>query len=112
MVIVPLSSGSRSASSAARGNSGNSSRNSTPWCASEISPGRGGEPPPTSATALAVWCGARVGRRIHCASAKRLRQAGDRRALQRLVTSIAGSRPAKRCASIDLPEPGGPTISS
>ena len=55
----PVSSGSRSASSAARGNSGSSSRNSTPWWASEISPGRGGEPPPTSAAAEAVWCGAR-----------------------------------------------------
>jgi hypothetical protein len=72
MVIVPVSSGSRSASSAARGNSGNSSRNSTPWCASEISPGRGGEPPPTSATALAVWCGAQVGR---CASSAPARSA-------------------------------------
>ncbi|MOA69901.1 hypothetical protein D3C78_1983810 [compost metagenome] len=25
-------------------------------------------------------------------------------------TFIGGSRPAKRCASIDLPEPGSPTI--
>ena len=55
----PFSSGSRRASSALRGNSGSSSRNSTPPWASEISPGRGGEPPPTSATALAEWCGAR-----------------------------------------------------
>jgi hypothetical protein len=39
MVMRPVSSGSRKASSAARGNSGSSSRNSTPWCASEISPG-------------------------------------------------------------------------
>ena len=54
MVTVPLSSGWRKASSAARGNSGSSSRNSTPWCAREISPGRGGEPPPTSAIALDV----------------------------------------------------------
>ena len=71
----PVSSGSRSASSAARGNSGSSSRNSTPWCASEISPGRGGEPPPTSATALAVWCGARNGR---CRPARRRRSAPAR----------------------------------
>ena len=27
-------------------------------------------------------------------------------------TVMGGSRPAKRCASIDLPEPGGPTIST
>ena len=62
----PDSSGSRSASSDARANSGSSSRNSTPWCASETSPGRGGEPPPTSATDDALWCG-----RETCAVASR-----------------------------------------
>ena len=62
MWITPDSSGSRSTSRTRRSHSGNSSRNSTPWCASEISPGRGSLPPPTSATALAVWCGARNGR--------------------------------------------------
>jgi hypothetical protein len=54
MWIVPDSSGSRSTSSVRRSHSGSSSRNSTPWCASEISPGRGSLPPPTSATPLAV----------------------------------------------------------
>ena len=43
------------------GNSGSSSRNSTPLCASETSPGRGVVPPPASAVAEAVWCGARNG---------------------------------------------------
>ncbi len=62
IVMRPLSSGSRSTSSTWRLNSGSSSRKSTPWCASEISPGRGGDPPPTSATAEAVWCGARHSR--------------------------------------------------
>lgn len=38
-------------------NSGSSSRNNTPLCAREISPGCGDEPPPTSATSLIVWCG-------------------------------------------------------
>ena len=56
--MLLVSSGSRSASSALRGNSGSSSRNSTPPWARLISPGLGGEPPPTKATALAVWCGA------------------------------------------------------
>ncbi len=51
--------GSRSTSRVCRLHSGSSSRNSTPLCASEISPGRGYEPPPTSDTALAVWWGAR-----------------------------------------------------
>ncbi|MBI5450136.1 MAG: recombinase family protein [Gammaproteobacteria bacterium] len=39
--MVPDSSGSRSTSSTRRSNSGSSSRNSTPLCASEISPGAG-----------------------------------------------------------------------
>ena len=42
----------RSASSAARLNSGSSSRNSTPPCARVTSPGRIGSPPPISATSL------------------------------------------------------------
>ena len=58
-LMRPDSSGSRSTSSTLRANSGNSSRNSTPCIAIEISPGRGLLPPPTSATADAVWCGAR-----------------------------------------------------
>jgi len=50
IVTERSSSGSRSASIAWRANSGISSRNSTPLWASEISPGRGTAPPPTSAT--------------------------------------------------------------
>ncbi len=112
MRMWPLSSGSRRASSAARGNSGNSSRNSTPLCASEISPGLGGEPPPTSATALAVWWGEQVGRWPQRASAKR--PASDATAADSKASRVlmGGSRPAKRCASMDLPEPGGPTMST
>jgi site-specific DNA recombinase len=72
MVIVPDSSGSRSTSSTCRSNSGSSSRNNTPWCASEISPGRGWLPPPTRATPEAVWCGARNGRCFQRLSEKRL----------------------------------------
>ena len=53
MVMRPVSSGSRRASRATRGISGISSRNKTPAWAREISPGRGGEPPPTSAADVA-----------------------------------------------------------
>ena len=38
-------------------NSGNSSRNKTPLCAKEISPGCGLDPPPTKAISEMVWCG-------------------------------------------------------
>ena len=47
IVTRPSSSGWRSASTAARPNSGSSSRNRTPRCASVSSPGRGRAPPPT-----------------------------------------------------------------
>ena len=57
--------GSRSDSSTRRLNSGNSSRNRTPLCARDISPGLGSVPPPTRAAADAVWCGALNGRTRH-----------------------------------------------
>ena len=56
------SKGWRSTSKTFLSNSGSSSKNKTPKCAKVISPGLGYEPPPTNATAEAVWCGARKGR--------------------------------------------------
>jgi hypothetical protein len=111
MVMWPVSSGSRSASSAARGNSGSSSRNSTPPCASEISPGRGGEPPPTRP------------RRWPSGAARAPAAGPSARGRSRPARLAGGALPAprprhgrqqagRRCASIDLPVPGGPTISS
>ena len=44
----PSSKGCRKASKVARSNSGNSSKNKTPRWASDISPGVGCDPPPTS----------------------------------------------------------------
>ena len=59
IAIVPDSSGWRSTSSTADGNSGASSRNSTPCEARAAAPGRMSRlPPPTIAAAVAVWCGA------------------------------------------------------
>ena len=62
MVSCLSSIGWRSISSRRVPNSGSSSRNNTPRCASEISPGPGTLPPPTSPAKLMVWCGARKGR--------------------------------------------------
>jgi hypothetical protein len=45
MVMWPFSRGSRKASRALRLTSANSSKNNTPLCANDISPGRGGVPP-------------------------------------------------------------------
>ena len=62
--MTPSSSGWRSASSAATGNSPSSSRNRTPLVARLTSPGRRDQlPPPTRDTMEAWWCGARNGGR-------------------------------------------------
>ncbi len=111
--ILPDSSGSRSASSTSRSNSGNSSRNSTPWCASEISPGRGMLPPPTRAAPDALWCGARNGRAPHRAASNPALETDWIAATSRACASESGGKiPGNRDASIDLPVPGGPTIST
>src|SRR5215510_10542859 len=54
MVTQPSSRGWRRVSRTLRLNSGSSSRKSTPWCASEISPGLGLMLPPSSPASLAV----------------------------------------------------------
>ena len=56
---LPSSRGCRMTSSTLRGNSGSSSRNKTPLCARETSPGRGMIPPPIRPASEIVWCGAR-----------------------------------------------------
>jgi len=68
IVTRPSSSGCRSDSRLRRLNSGSSSRKSTPWWASEISPGWGMLPPPTMPASLIVWCGERNGRVVRSAS--------------------------------------------
>ncbi len=110
---VPSSSGCRSASSTGRGNSGSSSSSSTPRCASVASPGRGVEPPPTTAAVEAVWCGARNGG-VRSSPAP----GGSSPATEWMrVTSSASSSssrgriPGSRRASIVFPIPGGPASS-
>ncbi|CDC78934.1 unknown [Clostridium sp. CAG:964] len=61
IVISPFSIGCLSTSIAALENSGSSSKNKTPLCARETSPGFGTVPPPESPTADTVWCGALKG---------------------------------------------------
>ena len=106
----PLSSGSRKASKALRLNSGNSSKNNTPWWARDISPGRGGEPPPTKATEVAVWCGLRTERRPQSDGEKRPTKLATAALSKHSVKPMGGSKLAKRCANMDLPLPGGPII--
>src|SRR3989344_7660453 len=61
METILSSSGWRKDSITRFSNSGNSSRKSTPRCASVTSPGLGYVPPPTIDTYDEVWCGARNG---------------------------------------------------
>ena len=76
MQTVPSSSGCRITSRTLRGNSGSSSRNSTPLWASDTSPGRGTAPPPISPASEMVWCGERNGR-TPTKSGARIEHAGD-----------------------------------
>ncbi len=109
MVTSPSSSGWRSASRTWRRNSGSSSRKSTPWCASETSPGRGMLVPPTRPASEMEWCGARKGR-----SARRPRSRSSPATLWTTVASSASSKPSagrmpgSRRASMVFPLPGGP----
>ena len=111
--MTPSSSGWRNASSAATGNSPSSSRNRMPWVAKLISPGRSDQlPPPTSETMEAWWCGARNGGRSNRAPSGRAQPAAE---CMRVTVSASsevsgGSSPARRSASMVLPDPGGPTI--
>ncbi len=114
MVTSPSSSGWRRPSRAESLYSGNSSRKSTPRWARLTSPGRGVPPPPTSPGEEMVWCGARKGRRTTSGS-----PGGSSPAtLWMRVISIASSRvsggmmPGSRRASMVLPAPGGPVMST
>ena len=110
----PSSSGRRSASSTARRNSGSSSRKSTPWCASDTSPGA--RAAAADEPARARSCGAARGTGgIAIRPPSSGKQPGDRvdpRDLERLARASAaeGSSAAAR-ASIVLPQPGGPIMS-
>ena len=113
MVTARSSSGWRSISSTERGNSSSSSRNSTPLCASEISPGRTVGPPADQAR--------RRHRVVRRAERARARPAPSRPAGRRSNTPSSspaprrtpsgGRIPGSRWASMVLPEPGGPTNS-
>ena len=102
MWMPPDSSGSRSTSSTRRSHSGSSSRKSTPWCASEISPGRGSLPPPDErdrargVVRRAIGAQAPAGRRE--AAGKR-RDGGGRRALPLHASAAAGPADAARAST-------------
>jgi len=108
----PDSNGSRSTSSTLRSNSGSSSKNSTPKCAKEISPGLAWLPPPTRARRkrcdAARGMGGAALFQFEAAAAQRL----QRRGFQRLGLGHAGQDAGQARASMDLPVPGGPLIST
>ena len=111
----PSSSGCRRPSTASRRNSVNSSRNRTPWLASETSPGRRYVVPPPSKPACEMeWCGDRNGRDRKTPSPPANSPATE----WSWVVSSASSRVSlgkmvvTRRASMVLPAPGDPTSSA
>jgi hypothetical protein len=84
--MTPSSSGWRKTSRTWRRNSGNSSRQSTPWWASDTSPGIGTWPPPISPASEMVWWAraTRAGRDQRRAVAGEARDAVDTRGLNGL----------------------------
>ena len=117
----PLSSGCRKASRVDGANSPNSSRNSTPPWARLTSPGRNDDdPPPMMEIVLAEWCGMRMGGDVTSPWPPSVSPVPERvsvsPAAERMSmtskdvrSSSGGNKPGNRCASIVLPDPGGPT---
>ena len=108
----PSSRGWRRVSRASLENSGSSSRKSTPLWAREISPGRGLEPPPAIPMADTVWWGERKGRRTSrgCSEVVRPRTEWISVASRASRRVRSGRMEGRRRASMDLPDPGGPTM--
>ena len=105
----PSSSGWRSASSTSRPNSGSSSRNSTPWSASVISPGDTRGPPPTIAAYDIVWCGARNGgRRTQRRDRALAGDRGDDRRRERRIVLEGGQQRGHRAREQRLARPRRP----
>ena len=108
----PSSMGCRSTSRVSFWNSGSSSRKRTPLWAREISPGRGGEPPPERPITEMVWWGERKGRRVRRGSSLVVRPRTEwiwvHSKASRSVRS--GRMEGSLRASMDLPDPGGPIM--
>ena len=105
-----LSRGSRRASMIVRSNSGNSSRNRTPLCASDISPGAPFLPPPRIAVVDALWCGARNGRK-HSSVSVFFTTVWSLIVSSFSLCESSGSRECAALAKLVLPVPGGPVSS-
>ncbi len=85
--------------------------NSTPLCASEISPGLAPLPPPTIAAIDAVWWGSRNGRARDMPPSSRSPLSEWIIEVSSASAGVSGGRiPGKRAASMDLPDPGVPII--
>ena len=95
-----------------RRNSANSSKNSTPLCANEISPGTGILPPPNNPALLIEWCGARNGRKSDGISSFINIPAVEYILIVSMNSSNdnSGMIVGIRLAIIDFPDPGDPTI--
>jgi hypothetical protein len=109
--MMPFSSGSRHTFRTWRRHSGHASKQSTPWCASDTSPGIGTWPPPISPASEMGWWGARHGRVVTTAVRSPVRPATRWIRVVSMASGrvIAGRMVVSRRASIDVPAPGGPS---
>ena len=110
---TPSSSGCRSDSSTDRGNSGSSSRSSTPRCARRDLARPRARASTDDAGTDTPWCGARNGGSATSGlpGREQARDRVDSRHLERLAAVSAGRIPGSRRASIVFPVPGGPISS-
>jgi hypothetical protein len=108
IVTRPSSSGWRMVSSTLRLNSGNSSRNNTPLCAREISPGVGLMLPPSKPASLAYdVVNERVARDQTPLRVQQADNAVNLGCFQRFIKREWWKNRRQRFASMDLPVPGG-----
>ena len=114
IVTVPSSSGCRNTSSTFRGNSGSSSRNSSPLWARLTSPGRGIIPPPISHRIRdGMVRGSKGTMRHNPSSASRTPATECIFVVSSASSNRSGARiDGSRFASIVFPEPGGPIINT
>ena len=102
--------GWRKASSAVRLNSGNSSRKSTPWCASDTSPGREVATTPASPEVDTGGGGCLNGLRVTSVPLPHSARAVDLGHLDALLHGERRRMPRHPARQHGLPEPGGPLM--
>ena len=107
----PDSSGSRSASSTSRENSGASSMKRTPWCARDSTPTLLGRELPSIAAVVVRWCGVSYGGSGGTSWAEKVPASEASASTSTAArSSNGGRRPGRQPASRVFPAPGAPVM--